>query len=90
MRQSSTTRTRLYMERVLEQTCRPLASGGDHDLRAFIARRLATAADAGWTTLGELGIVARKALVDYTASVKPRQQLNSGANLSVRLAQVAE
>jgi hypothetical protein len=59
------TRIRVYMEQVLEQTCRSLPHGGDHDLRAFIAERLNDAAFAGRSTLGELGIIARKALADY-------------------------
>jgi hypothetical protein len=53
------------MEQVLEQTCRSLPHGGDHDLRAFIAERLKDATIAGRSTLGELGIIARKALADY-------------------------
>jgi hypothetical protein len=67
MHQSTTTRTRLYMEQVLEQTCRSLPNGGDHEMRTFVAGRLAEAAEDGWTTLGELGIIGRKALADYTA-----------------------
>jgi hypothetical protein len=59
------TRIRVYMEQVLEQTCGSLPHGGDHDLRAFIAERLKDATIAGRTTLGELGIIARKALADY-------------------------
>jgi hypothetical protein len=50
------------METILEETCRPLPNGGDHEVRAFIAHRLTDAVLAGLTTLGELGIVARKAL----------------------------
>jgi hypothetical protein len=53
------------MERVLDETCRALPYGGDHEVRAFIARKLADAALIGHTLLGELGIVARKALSDY-------------------------
>jgi hypothetical protein len=53
------------MERVLDETCRVLPYGGDHEVRAFIARKLADAALIGHTLLGELGIVARKALADY-------------------------
>jgi len=53
------------MERVLEETCRALPYGGDHEVRAYIARKLADAALIGHTLLGELGIVARKALADY-------------------------
>ena len=52
------------MDVVLEQTCRQLPHGGDHDSRRFIAERLIEAARAGHSTLGELGIVARRALSD--------------------------
>jgi hypothetical protein len=65
MHRSSTIRVRVYMEQVLEQTCRSLPHGGDHDLRAFIAERLSAAAAARQITLGELGIIARKALAKY-------------------------
>jgi hypothetical protein len=57
------------MEQALERTCRSLPHGGDHDLRAFIAERLNEASAARRTTLGELGIVARKALADYKDAV---------------------
>lgn len=67
------------MEQVLEHTCRSLPYGGDHDLRAFIAERLIGAAIAGRTTLGELGITARKALADYQATPDLRTQPPSGA-----------
>lgn len=53
------------LERVLDETCRALPYGGDHELRAFIARKLADSALIGHVLLGELGIVARKALADY-------------------------
>jgi hypothetical protein len=65
MYQSSTTRDRIYMERALEQACRSLPHGGNHDLRAFVAERLSDAASARRTTLGELSIIARKALADF-------------------------
>jgi hypothetical protein len=65
------------MEQVLEQTCRSLPNGGDHGIRAFIAERLAVAAEGGWTTLGELGIVARKGLADYTARVDSHHGLET-------------
>jgi hypothetical protein len=58
-------RAKAHMETILEETCRPLPNGGDHEVRAFIAHRLTDAVLAGLTTLGELGIVARKALADY-------------------------
>lgn len=52
------------MDVVLEETCRQLPHGGDHDSRRFIAERLIAAAQAGHATLGELGIVARRALAE--------------------------
>ena len=58
-------RAKANMEVVLEEACRSLPHGGDHAVRAFIAQRLTDAVQAGRTTLGELGIVARKALADY-------------------------
>ncbi len=63
-----------YMEKALEETCRALPYGGDHEVRAFIAHRLADAAQGRRTTLGELGIVARKALADYRASGRPSER----------------
>jgi hypothetical protein len=60
-------RTRANMDVVLEETCRQLPHGGDHDSRKFIAERLIEAAHAGHSTLGELGIVARRALADIIA-----------------------
>ncbi len=63
-----TDRIKTKMELALEETCRALPHGGSHELRAFIAHRLADAAQGRMTTLGELGIVARKALADYRAS----------------------
>jgi hypothetical protein len=55
------------MDVVLEETCRQLPHGGDHDSRKFIAERLIEAAQAGHATLGELGIVARRALAEILA-----------------------
>jgi hypothetical protein len=66
------------MEQVLEHTCRSLPYGGDHDLRAFIAERLIVATIAGRTTLGELGITARKALADYQDT--PDLRMQTGPN----------
>lgn len=60
-------RTKANMEVVLEETCRQLPHGGDHDNRRFIAERLIEAAKAGHSTLGELGIVARHALAELTS-----------------------
>ena len=60
-------RTKANMDVVLEETCRQLPYGGDHDSRKFIAERLIEAAQAGHSTLGELGIVARRALAELLA-----------------------
>ncbi|WP_245330329.1 hypothetical protein [Bradyrhizobium sp. AS23.2] len=57
-------RTKANMDVVLEETCRQLPHGGDHDSRRFIAERLIEAAQSGHSTLGELGIVARRALAE--------------------------
>ena len=59
-------RTKANMDVVLEETCRQLPHGGDHDSRRFIAERLIKAAKEGHSTLGELGIVARRALAELT------------------------
>jgi hypothetical protein len=75
-----TERLNLYMERVLEQSCRSLPHGGEHVLRAFVAYRLREASFAGKTTLGELGIVARKALADYQTNSELENQLSHSEN----------
>jgi len=59
-------RTKANMDVVLEETCRQLPHGGDHDSRKFIAERLIKAAQSGHTTLGEFGIIARRALAELT------------------------
>ncbi|MFT4120049.1 hypothetical protein [Bradyrhizobium sp.] len=61
-------RTKANMDVVLEETCRQLPHGGDHDSRRFIAERLIEAAQSGRSTLGELGIVARRALAELTGN----------------------
>lgn len=61
-------RAKANLEVVLDEACRSLPHGGGHELKAFIAHRLADAVQTGLTTLGELGIVARKAISDYKAS----------------------
>ncbi|WP_315747576.1 MULTISPECIES: hypothetical protein [unclassified Bradyrhizobium] len=62
-----TQRTKASMEVVIEETCRSQPHGGDHELGAFVAQRLAGAVASGQTTLGQLSDVARKALADYQA-----------------------
>lgn len=59
-------RAKANMDVVLEETCRQLPHGGDHDSRKFIAERLIGAVAAGHSTLGELGIIARRALAELS------------------------
>jgi hypothetical protein len=54
------------MDVVLELVCRELPHGGRHEERKYIAERLIECAGSGRTTLGDLQIVARRALLDFT------------------------
>lgn len=58
-------RVRAKLEIVLEETCRELANGGDHDTRKYVAEQLMAAMQAGHCTLGELGIVARRIVAEF-------------------------
>jgi len=55
-------RTNANMEVALEQACRVLPYGGDHQTRKRIAKRLLHSARHGNTTLTEFLTVARAAL----------------------------
>lgn len=57
-------RTRANMDVVLEEICREMANGGDHDSRKFIAERLIESAREGHRSLTELNSVARRALLE--------------------------
>ena len=57
-------RTQTDMGVVLELVCRELPHGGRHKERKYIAERLIECAGSGRTTLGDLQIVARRALLD--------------------------
>lgn len=57
-------RTIAYMDVVLERVCRALPNGGHHEERKFIAERLMACARSGRATLGQMEIVARRALDD--------------------------
>jgi hypothetical protein len=57
-------RTRANMDVVLEEICREMAHGGDHESRRFIAERLIESARDGRTSLSELNSVARRALLE--------------------------
>ena len=55
-------RTIANMDFVLEETCRILPNGGDHERRKYIAQRLKRHAMQGDTTLTDLRVVAQSAL----------------------------
>ncbi len=59
-------RTRTNMEVALEETCRVLPHGGDHNLRKKVAQKLLQSARKGNTTLSGLSPVARTALIEAT------------------------
>ena len=52
------------LEFVLEQVFEKLSDGGDHETRAFVAKRLLRAAQAGIVKLDDLKRVAGDALRD--------------------------
>ena len=57
-------RTQMDIDVLLELVCRELPHGGRHEERKYIAERLIGCAGSGRTTLGDLQIVARRALLD--------------------------
>ena len=57
-------RTWANMDVVLEEVCRELPHGGDHESRKFVAARLMQAARAGQTTLGSLAVVGKAAVLE--------------------------
>jgi hypothetical protein len=57
-------RTQTDMDVVLDLVCRELPHGGCHEERKYIAERLIGCAGSGRTTLEDLQIVARRALLD--------------------------
>jgi hypothetical protein len=57
-------RTLANLDVVLEETCRALPHGGDHETRKKIAQKLIEAAMAGNTTLNALKDVAHTALAE--------------------------
>jgi len=57
-------RTRANMDVVLEEICREMPHGGDHESRKFIAGRLIACAREGRSSLAELNSVARRALLE--------------------------
>jgi hypothetical protein len=57
-------RTRANMDVALEEVCREMTHGGDHESRRFIAQRLIGCAREGRTSLAELNGAARRALLE--------------------------
>jgi hypothetical protein len=62
-------RTTANMDVVLEEVCRPLPHGGDHESRKHVAKKLMQSAKNGKVTLEELRPVASRAFSDLS---KPR------------------
>jgi len=58
------------MDVVLDEICRELPHGGDHESRKFIAEQLMNAARDGKTNLGDLTYVGRRALVQLQNGAK--------------------
>ena len=59
-------RTTARMEAVLEEVCRGLPHGGDHQTRKHIAKTMMQAAKKGGTTLDGLRRVARTVLQELS------------------------
>jgi hypothetical protein len=59
-------RTRANMDVALEEACRQLPHGGDHNLRKKVAQKLLQSARKGNITLSGLSEVARAALAEAT------------------------
>jgi hypothetical protein len=59
-------RTAANMDVVLEDICRDLPNGGDHESRKHIAKKLMQSAKKGNVTLDGLRTVARRALSELS------------------------
>lgn len=59
--------TRAELDAVLDETCRDLPYGGDHQSRAYIVGRMIGAVDAGRFSVEELHHTARNALSELVA-----------------------
>ena len=76
-------RTLAKLDVVLENVCRELpGSGGDHETRKHVAKRLLHAAKKGNTTLGGLEAVARHALQETQVRHADRQTTTLESRLS--------
>ena len=61
---------KVRLEFVLEQIFKDYSDGGDHERRAFVAKRLLQAAQRGVLSLEKLKSVARDALLEALQSSK--------------------
>jgi hypothetical protein len=59
-------RTSANMDVVLEETCRDLPNGGDHESRKYVAKRLMQSVKKGNVTLEGLRSVASRALSELS------------------------
>ncbi|SRR5258708_40105725 len=59
-------RTTANMDVVLEEVCRSLPHGGDHESRKYVAKKLMQCAKKGNVTLEELRAVASRAFSELT------------------------
>lgn len=64
-------RTLANVDVALEETCRSLPNGGNHEVRRYIARKLLASARQSGTTLKELMKVGRRAMVQITKRKRP-------------------
>jgi hypothetical protein len=58
------------MDMALEEACQDLPGGGSHAQRKMVAESLLEAAREGRNTIGEFGIVARKAVAEFGTQTK--------------------
>lgn len=62
-------RTRIKMDLALEEACRSLPNGGDHETRRAIAERLIACASGRAASIEQLRVVAHHALREITVCV---------------------
>ena len=77
-------RTQTDMDVVLELVCRELPHGGRHEERKYIAERLIECAGSGRTMLGDLQIVARRALLDLPRKAGGRATVRTNSHPLIR------
>jgi hypothetical protein len=63
-------RTLANLDVALEETCRSLPNGGDHEVRKHVAEKLLSAAQNGMSTLTSLNEVGRAALAQAIKQTK--------------------